>query len=127
MPRPKSPVNLEMVTKLATIGCTYPEIAYALDISLDTLIRHPRFATSYKKGDAGGKQSLRHRQFQVAMEGNVGMLIWLGKQRLGQKDAMVTEHAGEVTINDGAKDRLLSKLSGFLPKAEPSEGDQVVN
>ena len=29
---------------------------------------------------------LRKKQFEMAMDGNVQMLIWLGKQYLGQKD-----------------------------------------
>ena len=29
---------------------------------------------------------LRQKQFEIAMTGNVSMLIWLGKQRLGQID-----------------------------------------
>ena len=32
------------------------------------------------------KIELRRKQWQVAMEGNVQMLIWLGKNILGQKD-----------------------------------------
>ena len=31
---------------------------------------------------------------ELAMEGNVTMLIWLGKQRLGQRDRLDTEHSG---------------------------------
>ena len=32
------------------------------------------------------KIQLREKQWEVAMEGNVQMLIWLGKQYLGQKN-----------------------------------------
>ena len=32
------------------------------------------------------KRELREKQWEVAMEGNVQMLIWLGKQHLGQSD-----------------------------------------
>jgi len=30
--------------------------------------------------------ALRHKQFEMAMNGDVRLLIWLGKQYLGQKD-----------------------------------------
>jgi hypothetical protein len=30
--------------------------------------------------------SLKRKQFDMAMKGNVTMLIWLGKQTLGQRD-----------------------------------------
>lgn len=40
----------------------------------------------FKKYSAGGKRSLRRWQMQTAEKGNVAMLIFLGKQYLGQKD-----------------------------------------
>ena len=38
------------------------------------------------------KNSLREKQYDVAMSGNVSMLIWLGKQVLGQSDKQEVEH-----------------------------------
>ena len=35
------------------------------------------------------KVSIKRKQFELAMQGNVQMLIWLGKQHLGQKDKPV--------------------------------------
>lgn len=32
------------------------------------------------------KCRLRKKQIQLAMQGNLGMLVWLGKQYLGQSD-----------------------------------------
>ena len=37
------------------------------------------------------KIALRKKQFDLAMEGNVQMLIFLGKQYLGQKDNLPIE------------------------------------
>ena len=34
------------------------------------------------------KLSLRHWQFNAARGGNIQMLIWLGKQYLGQRDTV---------------------------------------
>ena len=39
-----------------------------------------------KKGFESGKASLRRKQYEVAMGGNCTMLVWLGKQYLGQTD-----------------------------------------
>ena len=36
--------------------------------------------------------SLKRKQFTTAMKGSVPMLIWLGKNRLGQKDVSETTH-----------------------------------
>lgn len=41
---------------------------------------------------------LGKRQFQLAMEGHPGMLIWLGKQYLGQSDKQEVETHTEVNI-----------------------------
>lgn len=40
----------------------------------------------FKKYSAGGKRSLRRWQMQAAEKGNTAILIFLGKQYLGQKD-----------------------------------------
>ena len=85
--RPKGAVkevNMELVRELASIGCTMPEISACAKVSIDTLER--RCMTTIKEGQAEGKQSLRHHQFQVATAGNPTMLIWLGKQYLEQTD-----------------------------------------
>ena len=89
MARPKLLINEDQVHKLAAINCTMEEIAAVLDCSVDTLER--RFAEIIKKGRDSGKMSLRRKQFEVALGGNVGMLIWLGKQLLGQKDVSRVE------------------------------------
>jgi hypothetical protein len=84
--RPRKFVDLELVEKLAHIQCTYSEIAATLGISVDTLERNKDFAVTYKKGAEGGRKSLRRMQFESAHKGNVTMMIWLGKQYLGQSD-----------------------------------------
>jgi hypothetical protein len=43
------------------------------------------------------KFKLAQKQFDVAMNGNVTMLIWLGKQYLGQSDKI--EQTTEIAIN----------------------------
>jgi ribosome biogenesis protein Tsr3 len=44
------------------------------------------FQLYFKKKSAGGKMSLRRKQFEVAQKGNVSMLIFLGKNYLDQSD-----------------------------------------
>ena len=41
--------------------------------------------------DEQQKIELRKKQWEVAMDGNVQMLIWLGKQYLGQRDTPETK------------------------------------
>lgn len=84
MARPKLKIDPEQVRKLAAIQCSLEEMASILGCSHDTLER--RFASVIKDGRNNGKMSLKRKQYEVAMTGNVGMLIWLGKQYLGQSD-----------------------------------------
>lgn len=84
MARPKLEIDEEQVKKLAALNCSLAEMAAVLDCSEDTLDR--RFAEVIRKGREFGRTSLKRKQFEMAMSGNVTMLIWLGKIMLDQKD-----------------------------------------
>ena len=86
MARPRKPINPRQVEKLAKLGCSQAEIGSVLGCSPDTL--HRRFAGALKKGNAELDISLRKKQIDVALKGRnpTTMLIWLGKQRLGQRN-----------------------------------------
>ena len=72
------------VWKLTEIGMTDREIAEWFQIKEDTL-RYD-FADYLTKGRAGMKRRLRAVQLSTALAGNATLLIWLGKQYLGQSD-----------------------------------------
>lgn len=80
---------------LCYIQCTQAEICHVLDVDPDTLGRKLQehygmgYADAYKKFSDGGKMSLRRMQFKKAQEGSNTMLIWLGKQYLGQSEKIV--------------------------------------
>lgn len=80
---------LKLIESLAHIMCTEEEIASILGASVDTLLNNDNkelFRTAIEKGKQGGKASLRREQWKLAQKGNASMLIWLGKQWLGQTD-----------------------------------------
>lgn len=87
--RPKIEIDEELLYKLAVIHCTMSEMVDIIGVSEDTLKR--RFAGIIDKGKAEGKQRLRRKQMEVAMSGNPTMLIWLGKNMLGQSDSPVSD------------------------------------
>ena len=87
MGRPKIVLDMNAVEKLSMLHCTQEEIAYFIGCSVDTLQRNKEFGEVYKKGMALGKVSVRRKQFDVANGGHPGMLIWLGKQLLGQLES----------------------------------------
>lgn len=86
-------IDNEMVVKLAAIGCTNKEIASVLDCNEDYLARG--YNTELERGREQGKMRLRQKQMEVAMKGNVPMLIFLGKNMLGQSDRNINEQAYE--------------------------------
>ncbi len=89
MARPRKEIDEELLYKLAVIHCTMQEMVDIIGVSEDTLKR--RYAGIIAKGKAEGKQRLRRKQVEVAMSGNAVMLIWLGKNLLGQSDTPVQE------------------------------------
>ena len=72
-----------VLSGLAALGCTEPEIQHLLACSPDFLASKSDILAS---GRARLKHSLRRAQIKQALKGNASMLIWLGKTYLGQKD-----------------------------------------
>jgi hypothetical protein len=81
----------EDVYKLAAMGCSDSEIARWFDLSESTLKYN--FSDIIAKGREQLKQSLRRSQIKLALSGNATMLIWLGKNILGQSDNPVDSEA----------------------------------
>ena len=82
--RDKTVVPPLEVYKLAQLGCKDIEIADWFGINAETL--RYNFKAELTKGRESLKQSLRKAQIQCALGGNATMLIWLGKNLLGQTD-----------------------------------------
>ena len=91
MARPKKyDIDPKQVEKLAGYGCTNTEIAGVYGCSADLIDKsYSEFLT---KGRANLKKRLRKAQLDSALSGNSTMLIWLGKQMLGQVDKAEIEH-----------------------------------
>jgi hypothetical protein len=77
-------VPKDEVFKLAQIGCKNQEIADWFGVDENTLTYN--FSEELLKGRENLKQSLRRAQLKLALSGNATMLIWLGKNILGQSD-----------------------------------------
>jgi IS30 family transposase len=90
-------IDWDKVDKMCAIHCTGEEIAAILDVDYDTLQRSckrekkKKFADYIRQKSSNGKMSLRRRQYSAAMEGNATMLVWLGKNWLGQTDKIEEE------------------------------------
>lgn len=98
MARPKSVPDItleDQVMKLAAINCTWSEIAAVIGLKEHTIRR--RFAQIYKKGRESGKMSLKRKMYDLAINGNVTMCIWLSKQMLGYTDKVEQNQKVDMT------------------------------
>jgi hypothetical protein len=91
--RNKTIIPPEEVYKLAQIGCKNQEIADWFGIDENTLTYN--FSVELLKGRENLKQSLRRAQLKLALSGNATMLIWLGKNILGQSENPLDTEANE--------------------------------
>ena len=90
MARPKKyDIDTAQVEKLSGYGCTNTEIANFFGCD-ESLIRKS-YSEYVTKGKAEMKLRLRQLQWKSAEKLNAVMLIWLGKQILGQSDIPVGE------------------------------------
>lgn len=94
MARPRGPAPIKLdpaeLLKWAKTGATQNDIADKLGVSLSTLersLRKPTYRQALQMGRGDLCVSLRARQVQAALSGNVQMLKWLGEQYLGQATA----------------------------------------
>jgi len=81
------------VYKLAALGCTIEEMAEWFQVNRETLKYN--FSEYIEKGRAQLKYRLRRAQIQTALSGNPTMLVWLGKNILGQSDNPIDSSANQ--------------------------------
>jgi hypothetical protein len=106
-------LNWEQLDALCAIQCTAKEISEVLKISVDTIERRVKkkfkqtFAEYFEQKRQAGFASIRRKQYEMAMAGNVTLLIWIGKQYLGQSDKNELHQSGEVSIKIDREDECL--------------------
>ena len=114
--RPRIEFDLAAVEGLGRIGATVNDMVHVLPASKRTIAERMAdpesdFRIAYEKGRSLLNSSLRRKQIQVAMSGNVAMLIWLGKQLLNQSERQevitLTPQQAE-RLTDAALERCLS-------------------
>ena len=92
--RPPIELNVKQAAIFGYFRATYETMAEYLGCHYDTIRRtmqneESEFCKAYKKGLSGMKMKLSEAQIKTALEGNPTLLIWLGKQYLGQADKVV--------------------------------------
>ena len=93
----------DKIELLASKFWNMSEIAAFYNVDESTI--RGRFPNLMVKGREKGKARLRDMQLAAAQKGNVTMLIFLGKNYLGQRDVQDVKHSGSIS------DPLVEKLS----------------
>jgi hypothetical protein len=129
---PKVEIDWDKVDQLLLGGCLGTEIAPHFGICDDTLyIRCEKekgvtWSAYMRQKRSKGDSNLRMKQYQVAMSGDRSLLIWLGKQRLGQREnEQNVEFTPEQLIQFKAVMEFLDKSqSSALNKAESNKSSE---
>lgn len=91
-------LDWDKIGKLLEANCKTSDIAAQFGCNVQTIHRRCKsdlgisFVGFSQQKRSSGDNLLRAAQFSAAMNGNTTMQIWLGKQRLGQRDKF--EHTG---------------------------------
>lgn len=119
--RPKKTIPVDQFEKLCHFQATEGEICEFFELDHKTLYRWCRdtygedFSQVYSKKRAGGKMSLRRKQWRLA-EKSPAMAIFLGKNYLGQCDQQEVKMQADIkNPYEGLTDkelRALAKLEG---------------
>ena len=80
----KTVIPEEEIAYLASIHCTVKEIAGFYGVTQDTIRNN--FQDIINREKAVTRQRLRKAQLDLALSGDRTLLIWLGKNMLGQSD-----------------------------------------
>lgn len=105
MPRPEKPIDWDLVDKLLEANCHGTEIAPYFNMHPETF--YDRVLKYYGIGftefsclkKAHGDAKLKIAQFEKALDKDNAMMIWLGKQRLDQREPETVKEKFEVTEN----------------------------
>lgn len=120
-------VDWKRVDELLMAGCNGTEICPHFDMHHDTFYRkvEEKFGISFTAYSAlkknKGDSLLREKQFEKALQGDNTMMVWLGKNRLGQKDT----HDAPTVPNHNDLKELIKEIKSSMdtnadkPKTDP--------
>jgi len=92
--RNKTVIPEEQVAQLAQYHCTNKEMADFFDVPLQTFTDN--FRDIITKNRLITKQRLRKKQLEVALNGDKTMLIWLGRNMLGQTENPISDESTQI-------------------------------
>lgn len=109
----KTVIDPQDVEKLAKLWCSWEEMSDFFGVPANTLKYN--FSDIVAKGRSETKQGLRRAQLKLALGGNATMLIWLGKNILGQQESPQGASKGVLPWNEDEDEdttKLLEDIDG---------------
>lgn len=103
--RPQHHIDWNEVDQYLLAGSPGTAIAAIFGFSVSTLYERclrekgVNFQEYSRQKKSKGDELIRMKQFQEAMNGDKTLLIWLGKNRLSQKEKHDLAHSGDVKYN----------------------------
>ncbi len=109
--RPEKEFDWKVLDSILQFGANLIDCSELLDVSEDTVQRKIKSEygctfTEYRAKKMGRMRvKLLQKQYEMAQNGNVALLIWLGKQHLGQSDKQENSiDLSKIQINIDKKD-----------------------
>ena len=108
--RPPKTFKWDLLNSILAYGASLTDCSDFLDVSEDTIQRNIKKKCDIKFSEYRLRKmskirlTLLQKQYNIAKEGNVTMLIWLGKQMLGQADKQKIDETLKVSFTQLVKD-----------------------
>jgi len=106
----KTVIDPEEIYKLAKLWCSWEEMSDFFAVPANTLKYN--FSDMVAKGRSETKQALRRAQIKLAINGNATMLIWLGKNILGQQESPQGDSKGVLPFTDDEDNKFIEDIDG---------------
>lgn len=103
--RKKIIIEWDKVNHYLTCGCLGTQVAAKIGVSADTLYDRVKeefgvdFSEYMRQKREIGEVLVKEAQFDEAVrQRNISMLIWVGKQMLGQSEKQEVKHQGQIPV-----------------------------
>lgn len=127
MARPPADIDEKELIELASQGAKNAELAHYFGVDEQTIAN--RFSKILLKTRSIRRMRLRQTQTKNALGGDNTMLIWLGKNELGQIDKVEQSGATEVIFRvcyeDGPDNRDQNPEATSGPEGYPPENESI--
>jgi hypothetical protein len=109
--RPRKILDEELIARFIGKGFTVEYVADYMGVSASTL--YDNYSDALRKGRVFRNGCLQAKQLNKAMKGDTTLLIWLGKQWLGQTDKTTVQTSG-ATFGIGDSPKPGDNATGFI-------------